>query len=166
MTSTLGEGSMFTVSFPSRADVAAVAGVGVADLAPAPEGGALASVRVLVIADDQDAREMLTITLEQQRATVVSVGSVPDGLAVIDREGRFDVIVASVLHDPPNLRLLDALEGLSSRSGGTAIPAIVITSHEHSQLEARLIAAGYNVRLAKPVTPPALVSAVVDLIAR
>jgi len=94
------------------------------------------------------------------------VGSVADGLALIGSERGFEVIVASVLHESPDLRLLDALDGLSSRPGGTPIPAIVITSHEHSQLEARLIAAGYNVRLARPVSPPALVSAVVDLIGR
>jgi PAS domain S-box-containing protein len=166
VTSTVGEGSIFTVSFPCRADLAPAAGVGVVDLAPTSEGGALATIRVLVIADDPDAREMLTITLEQERATVVSVGSVADGLALIGSERGFEVIVASVLHESPDLRLLDALDGLSSRPGGTPIPAIVITSHEHSQLEARLIAAGYNVRLARPVSAPALVSAVVDLIGR
>jgi PAS domain S-box-containing protein len=166
VTSTPGQGSVFTVSFPSRADLAPVAGVGVADVAPDADGAALAAIRVLVIADDHDARDMLAITLEQQAATVVSVASVADGLAVIANDRRFDVIVASVLHDHPDVRLLDALEMLSTRPGGNAIPAIAITSHQHSELEARLMAAGYDVRLARPVSPPALVSAVLDLVAR
>jgi CheY-like chemotaxis protein len=164
VTSTLGEGSTFLLSFPSRADLADVAGVGVAEVPAALDGNALAGIRALVIADDLDAREMFTIALDQHGATPVGVASVSEAVAVIRGEDPVDVVVSAVCDDD-HASLLGTLQALSAEQGA-AIPAIAITSDAHSALGARLPPEGYDLHMVRPIAPTALISAVLRLVGR
>jgi PAS domain S-box-containing protein len=162
VTSAIGEGSTFTVSFPSRPDLAGVAGVGVADLLRPGGRPLLADIRVLVVADDEDAREMITVALDQQGATVIAVESVERGVHALKGPETPQVVIASVSDVDPGGRLIHALEGLSVHG---RIRAIAVTSAMVPEQKARLLEAGYNAHLSRPLSAAALVSTVRSLAA-
>jgi nitrogen-specific signal transduction histidine kinase/CheY-like chemotaxis protein len=160
--SAIGDGSIFTVSFPTRADLALVAGVAGPDIPMAADGPALANIGVLVVADDEERREILTEALGQHGAAVVTAASVDEALAMMDRPMQPGVLVVSAIGSDPDLVLIGALEKLSRRAG-VRIPAIAVTSNQQPQHKARLLAAGYRAHLTTPLSPAALVSAVRSL---
>jgi CheY-like chemotaxis protein len=160
--SKVGEGSTFTVSFPSRPELVSVAGVGVSNV-PALASGTLTGLRVVVVADDPDVREMLTIPLERYRATVVAAASVAQVLETMDPAERPAAIVVSDGPGDPVSSLVDALEALAAVHGA-GVPAIAVTSDEHPQYPSRLVSAGYRAHLARPVGPAALVAAILSVI--
>jgi PAS domain S-box-containing protein len=160
VTSAVGAGSVFTVTFPSRADMAAVAGVGVAEVHRTPSP-ALANIEVLIVADEDDRREMLAAAVGQHGAAVVAAASVNDALTAI--KGREPgVIIASARGNDSDLSLLRSLESIGKGSG-SRIPAIAITTNHDPQHKARLLAAGYHAHLTMPLSPAALVTAVLSL---
>jgi PAS domain S-box-containing protein len=155
------EGSVFTVTFPSRPDLASAAG------APAEPHVALANVRVLVAGDQAEERDLLTVALGQQGASVTAVGSTAEVQAILDRASRYElphVIVSDVREAADaELALVAALSGRSPERGGS-IPTIAITTYDHAQLKRRVLAAGFHRHLAKPFSPEELAAAVRSLI--
>jgi PAS domain S-box-containing protein len=160
VTSTVGVGSTFTVTFPSRPELDRLAGGG-ADGRP-PANAMLSNIRVLVVADDPDSRDLLTAALDHHGAQVEAVPSAEEGLPLIAASHYPHVLVASVHDADPDAALIRTLETLSA-GAGAMIPAIAVTSKEHPEQTADLLAAGYRIHLAQPLSPPALVSAVLRL---
>jgi CheY-like chemotaxis protein len=160
VTSTVGVGSTFTVTFPSRPELDRLAGGG-ADGRP-PANAMLSNIRVLVVADDPDSRDLLTAALDHHGAQVEAVPSADEGLALIAASHYPHVLVASFHDADPDAALIRALETLST-GAGAMIPAIAVTPKEHPEQTADLLAAGYRIHLAQPLSPPALVSAVLRL---
>src|SRR6185503_5746637 len=91
--SDFGAGSVFTVKFPARPEFAE----GFASLVEA--SSELAGLRVLVVDEAAEGREMLTIALEQHGARVTAVASASEALALLDGMPRLELpqaIVADV----------------------------------------------------------------------
>lgn len=153
------EGSVFTVMFPSRPDLTAAAGA-VEPHVP------LADVRVLVAGDQADERDLLTVALEQQGASVTPVASTADVMALLDNTSRYElphVIVSDVREAADQeLALIVALSGRRPERGGN-IPTVAITTYDHPQLKRRVLAAGFHRHLAKPFSPDELAAAVRSL---
>src|SRR5206468_11896349 len=82
-----GKGSVFTIAFPAGPAPAEGdrAAAGEASAPPWNEGRALAGVRVLVVEDEADTRELLARMLERCGAAVTAVGSAAEALAALDR---------------------------------------------------------------------------------
>jgi PAS domain S-box-containing protein len=161
VTSSPGQGSVFTVTFPSRPEFASAAGLGQA------EGVELANVRILVMDDHIEGRDMLTVALEQHGARVTAVATVADALAILDRASRHELpqaIVCDVREAADaGLSLISALSARPA-DRGRAIPAMAITTYEHPQVKKRVLAAGFHKHLAKPFSPEELAVAVRNLI--
>ena len=125
VSSTQGKGSVFTVTFPSRPELAE------RGEASTPSLITLAGVRVLVVDDQGDGRDMLTAALEQHGAAVTAVATSTEALAVLDRASQYDrpdVIVSDVRDaSDAGLMLIRALSGRSAARGG-AVPTIALTS--------------------------------------
>jgi hypothetical protein len=152
---------VFTVTFPSRPDLASAAG------SSAEPHVALANVRVLVAGEQAEERDLLTVALEQQGASVTPLASTADVQAILDRTSRYElphVIVSDVREAADSeLALVAALSGRSPERGGS-IPTIAITTYDHPQLKRRVLAAGFHRHLAKPFSPEELAAAVRSLI--
>ena len=161
VTSNPREGSVFTVTFPSRPELTATSG------ALAVPHMALANVRVLVAEDQSEERDLLTVALEQQGASVTSAGSTAGVLALLDKLSRYElphVIVSDVREAADgDLALIAAVSQRSPERGGT-IPTIAITTYDHPQLRRRVLASGFHRHLAKPFSPEELAGAVRSLI--
>jgi CheY-like chemotaxis protein len=117
---------------------------------------------VLVVDDEPDAREALRLILEAHGAAVTVAGSVRDAMRMLD-ECVPDVVVSDIhLPDEDGYALVRALRA-SDRL--RRLPAIAVTGFDGPGEGGRAIAAGYQMRLAKPVEPELLVTAISRLAA-
>jgi CheY-like chemotaxis protein len=131
----------------------------------ATELPSLRGVRVLVVDDEPDARELLRRVLEHREASVVVAG---DGLEAINllRQQRPDVIVSDIgMPDLDGYEMIRLVRSLSPDDGGTT-PAIALTAFARSEDRRRAMLAGFQVHIAKPVEPPELVATVASLSGR
>jgi PAS domain S-box-containing protein len=154
-----GRGATFTVTLPT------VVSAGRPETAPlarptAAGGRLLDGVRVLAVEDHADSRELIRAALAERGAEIVVAGSVDDALAVLDRE-PIDVLISDVgmpLRD--GYALVEALRELERARGRRAIPAIALTAYAGRDDRERLLAAGFQVHVAKPIDPDVLVDTV------
>ena len=160
-----GRGSIFTVTLrllPSSTDGASPPSVDDRDRSAEMED--LSGVSVLVVDDDEDAREAMATLLRTCGATVTTAASTREALKVLQRGGKQqDVLVSDIsMPDLDGYTLLRALRARSSR--GTAIPpAIAVTAYARPADRKQALAAGYRLHLSKPVHERALVEAVAEL---
>jgi CheY-like chemotaxis protein len=128
----------------------------------APLGNpSLEGVRVLVVEDQSDARELIERILREQHADVRSAEGVGQALELYARD-RFDVVVSDLAM--PGRDGYELMKELRAR--GETVPAIALSAFARSQDAERVRAAGYQVHLKKPVQPAELAGAVALLAAR
>lgn len=122
----------------------------------------LAGVRVLVVDDEADARDLLTRILEHCGAKVSLASSAAEALQVL-RSTRPDVLVSDIgMPDADGYELIRSVRRLD-RDGLAALPAIALTAFARAEDRKRSLDAGYQVHIPKPVAPAALISAVANL---
>jgi CheY-like chemotaxis protein len=162
----LGKGATFTVRLPLPAiRMAAARGETHATFRsrlPPVTLPALNGVRVLVVDDDADARQAVQIVLEQCEASVVLASSVREAMETLAAE-RPDVVVSDIAM--PHEDGYDLIRHLRGRDNGD-VPAIALTAYGAMEEGARLVEAGYQVHLTKPVAPTELAAAIASLVGR
>ena len=164
----LGRGATFIVRLPILSDrevsTAAVATDVVTQAAPTGHTR-LDGVRVLVVEDDPDGRQLLTILLETAGAMVVSVSSVREALDTLETI-RPDVIVSDIaMADEDGYTLIRRVRAREAERGGT-IPALALTGYVFPEDRARVLAAGFQAHVGKPAQPGEIVTAVASLASR
>jgi signal transduction histidine kinase len=157
-----GRGATFTVALPLRA--ARGDGRLLAPVAPAPEPPApaarLEGLRVLVVDDDPDARDLFTSILAGAGAQVRTAASVPDALTQLGG-CEIDVLLSDIempVHDGYEL-----LRRAREARDGTGLLAVAVTAHARAVDRRRALDAGFDAHLAKPIEPALLVSEVAAL---
>ena len=165
-----GQGATFTIALPTAGADAASPGerapVHVAAASPGIDSGAiLRGVRVLVVDDEPDARELIAEVLEQCNAAVSSAASVREALAEVERL-RPDVVLSDIgMPGEDGYDLIRELRAREKEAGGR-LPALAVTAFASPQDRERALTAGYDVHLPKPVDPPELVEMVAKLTGR
>lgn len=162
-----GRGATFTVTLPiahvePRMDRPAMrdAEARMAALPPSLLNG----VRVLIVDDEPDTREVMASALETRGAIVTAAGSTRDALATLGRSD-FDVLLADVaMPDEDGYELIQTVRSLPA-ARAAAIPAAAVTACASDHDRERALAAGFQMHLAKPVTPDALAHTVATLVA-
>ena len=148
-------GSTFTVALPIRAIAGHAREAGGEDalgsVAPV-EVPKLGGIRVLVVDDQADARELVREALTEFGATVRVVASAQEAIEML-RDWRAHVLVADIgMPEEDGYSLIKRLRTLSPNVGG-AIPAVALTAYAREEDRLRILAAGYQEHLAKPATP-------------
>jgi CheY-like chemotaxis protein len=129
-----------------------------------PSQSSLKSMRVLVVDDEADAREVLAAVLEACGAHVMATGSAADALEVLQRE-RPDVLVPDIeMPAEDGYTLIRKVRSLAADRGGQ-ISAVALTAYASSSDRAKALEAGFNRHVPKPVEPRELIS-VIDLLTR
>ena len=137
----LGRGSTFTVRLPRRATTPAA----VAPTAgPAAEG---TRHRILLIEDNDDAREMLRCTLEMAGHEVYEAA---DGAAGVALAAKVQPSIAIVDLGLPGLDGCDVAREIRRRPGGEAIVLIALSGYGQPDDRRRTDAAGFATHLVKP----------------
>ena len=158
-------GATFTVRIPlaplrSAARVtSASAAIDVERLPP------LTGIRVLVVDDDPDARDLVTAVLGQSGADVVTAASTVEALDALAR-ARPHVLVSDLsMPGDDGYALLQRVRALGLDRDGR-VPAVALTAFARAEDRARALAAGYAVHVSKPVEPAELVEVVARLASR
>ena len=160
-----GRGARFTVRLPVAA---AKEGDMVAEW-PSRSSGAFAQVRelrdvrVLVVDDDEDSRDMLTMVFEQYGAAVERAASAAEALAAIERQ-RPHILLSDVGMPGEDGHSLIRRVRERERQSGLKLPAIALTGYASAEDGARALAAGFQLHIAKPVDPAELLLLVSQLL--
>jgi PAS domain S-box-containing protein len=160
-----GLGARFVVKLPL---VVAKEGTMVAEW-PSRSSGAFARVRelrdirVLVVDDDEDSRDMLTMVFEQYGAAVERAGSAAEALAAIERQ-RPTILLSDVGMPGEDGHALIRRVRDAERVSGGCLPAIALTGYATAEDGARALAAGFQLHIAKPVDPAELLVLVSSLL--
>ncbi len=166
-----GQGATFRVTLPMLGMRGSVLGSrpGAADERPARgRAGALPSldgIRVLVVDDEKDARDVIIAILEQRGARTFEASSVEEALAMIERE-RPDVLVSDIgLPEEDGYSLMRRIRALPRELGG-GIPAAALTAYARTEDRMQALLAGFQIHVPKPVQPAELIAVVSSLAAR
>jgi PAS domain S-box-containing protein len=129
------------------------------DCPPSLEG-----VRLLVVDDEPDTREMLSVVLEECDAEVLAVGSAAEALAAIDGWAPKVLISDIGMPDMDGYELIKRVRERTAK-GDKRIPAIALTAYARAEDRLKALAAGFEMHVTKPVEPAELVM-VVDRLMR
>ena len=155
-----GSGAIFTVKLPLPSNELSLTGV--------PPGPALfeetltevdlKDVRILVVDDELDALDLITIDLAAHGANVRGATSAAEAFQLL-RSGEFDLLISDI--GMPGIDGYGLIKQIRKQEGEKAhIPAIALTAYARTQDRIRALAAGYNTHVAKPVEIRELVTVV------
>jgi light-regulated signal transduction histidine kinase (bacteriophytochrome)/CheY-like chemotaxis protein len=122
----------------------------------------LSGLRMLVVDDEPDARELVTTLLEGNGVEVTAAGSAPEALQLIPRILP-DILISDI--GMPNMdgyELVQKLRRLPSAQGGRTV-AVALTAFARSEDRSRAFLSGFDMYLPKPVDPAELMALVVNL---
>jgi PAS domain S-box-containing protein len=165
-----GCGATFIVSLPIKAKSIEEDSDDAHEIKPATlvtTNGArrLEDVRVLIVEDDADARELLSVALVREGARVTGVASVEEALAAYDR-AAFDAMISDI--GMPNRDGYELMREIRRREREQAdrrtLPAVALTAYARPEDNQNALAAGYNLHLAKPIEPLNLIDIVSKLL--
>jgi signal transduction histidine kinase/CheY-like chemotaxis protein len=154
-----GQGSTFRVTLPlAEATAVATRRSGAASSRwPGPRVD-LNGVTVLVLEDEPDARDLLSVILEVSGAHVTAVESGAAALEAVARS-RPDVVISDIV--------MPGIDGYAFmrklRQSPHPPPVIALTAYGTPERPEAMLREGFRIFLSKPVDPPALVGAVANL---
>jgi PAS domain S-box-containing protein len=124
----------------------------------------LEGMRVIAIDDEEDARNLMKVILEEQGAIVTTAASASDAMLALERD-KPDLIVSDIsMPDEDGYTFIRKLRARGMEHGG-AIPAIALTAFARPEDQAHALAAGFQIHLSKPIDPARLVSSVARMLA-
>ena len=141
----LGQGSVFTLTLPLLGIAARAPAAAAAPQQPRTPGH---SQRILLVEDNLDANETLSMFLRSEGHIVVSAFDGPSGLASA-RSDAFDVLICDI--GLPGMNGYDLIRSLHATGAGHVPFAIALSGYGQAEDQARAIAAGFEQYLVKPV---------------
>jgi signal transduction histidine kinase/ActR/RegA family two-component response regulator len=122
----------------------------------------LVGARVLLVDDDDDARDFLATALVGAGADVRAVPSACTALEAL-RAWRADVIVSDIaMPEVDGYAFIRRVRAMSNQDGGRT-PAVALTALARPKDRLRALSAGFQTHMPKPVDPNELVLAVASL---
>jgi signal transduction histidine kinase/CheY-like chemotaxis protein len=153
-TVTLGLGSE-SLEVPS---VRSLAGARTSDGSSSP----LRGLSMLIIEDDPDSREMLSVLLENAGAVPVAAATVTEALRLLG-DLEIDVVLSDIgMPERDGFDLIRALRSFPNPRVRNA-PALAVTAFARAEDRRRILAAGFDAHVTKPVEPLELFRAVADV---
>ena len=155
-----GRGASFAVRLPRSTE--SVEMPKRAAISSQPTSASLRGMRVLVVDDDPDAREIASAVLTNFEAEVVAVGSVGEALDRLPA-ARPDVLVCDIgMPERDGYSLIESVRSLPHAEGGD-VPAVALTAYTRPADRSRALAAGFDEHLGKPLDVAKLVRVVASL---
>ncbi len=122
--------------------------------------GRLSNIKILVVEDDEDARDLLVTVLTQQGAKVSQAGNASEALSLVT-QSLPDVMLSDIgLPGEDGYELMRAVRARGIMPD--ILPAIALTAYSRREDQRLALQAGFQAHVAKPVEPAILVAAVAD----
>lgn len=155
----IGQGATFTVTLPLMSD----SPTKTQKSSPEDEGLDLTDVAVLLVEDEVDTLDLLTIILESYGARVEGVTSANEALSVFS-QGQPDVLISDIgMPGMDGYELIRQVRELPPDRGGL-VPAIALTAYAGETDYEQALSAGFNRHLSKPIEPDQIVDAIANLV--
>jgi len=159
-----GKGATFTVRIPAEPERRTAPVQPLRDGVRKTDTTVLAGIRVLVVDDESDARDVMAKALEARGAQVTTADSAADGFArVVD--GDVDVLLSDIAMPFEDGYSLMRRIRAHADARVSSIPAIAVTAAARREEQDRALAAGFHVHLAKPIEPADLARSVKQVLA-
>jgi PAS domain S-box-containing protein len=163
-----GKGATFSVRLPlisaRRPEDRTAPDAAEADAAgrQAPQLGGL---RVLLVDDDLEGLEAMTVVLQKRGAQVIAASSAEEALEALGREHP-DVLLSDIeMPGEDGHALIRKVRALPPDRGGD-IPAAALTAYARGEDRQKALLAGFQVHVAKPVQPEELTAIIAELAGR
>ena len=132
---------------------------------PPGDPPSLRGIKVLVIDDEPDTREILKTMIEEFGAQVKTCESGPVALTTLD-DWRPEVIVSDIeMPGEDGYQMMQQIRRLAPERGGRTA-AVALTAYARPDDRMRALAAGYQMHLAKPADPIELAIVIASLAGR
>ena len=159
-----GQGAAFTVELPvmlGRA-VPAIESAAQAYRLGLETTSSLRGIRILVVDDDADAREMLQVALRQFDAEVRVAGSADEALDALAADAP-DVLVSDI--EMPENSGYDLIRRVRHHESShlQRLPAVALTAYARTEDRVKALLAGFQTHVPKPVEPAELVTVIASL---
>ncbi|MBH8553863.1 PAS domain S-box protein [Nostocaceae cyanobacterium CENA357] len=123
----------------------------------------LAGIRILVVDDDADIRELSAFILTQAGAQVTTAASAVQALVLLNQSVP-DLLLCDIgMPEMDGYALIRQIRKWSHKQGGT-LPAIALTAYAGEINQQQALTAGFQMHIPKPVEPEMLMQAIVQLL--
>jgi signal transduction histidine kinase/DNA-binding response OmpR family regulator len=163
----VGKGSTFTVNLPlingdrERSEVKSAHQLSVDDGTP-PAYSSLDGLRVLVVDDELDTRDLVAAVLARSGAEVQTAATASDAIEALENWIP-DVLVSDIgMPGEDGHTLIKRVRELDAKQPGW-IPALALTAYASVEDRMRALSAGFQMHMAKPLDPAELVAAIASL---
>jgi PAS domain S-box-containing protein len=120
----------------------------------------LAGVKVLVVDDDPDSSEIVSRILRRNQAEVCAAASMNQALEALDNFSP-DVLLTDI--SMPEHDGFELLAKVRANPNGRDLPAVALTALARSEDRTRVLRAGFQMHVGKPVAAPELIAIVKNL---
>jgi PAS domain S-box-containing protein len=164
------QGANFTVRLPLAAAGAAkfpraAQAMRFSQDSPQNHTSSLEGLRVLLVDDEMDGRELVTIMLEQNGVQVKAAASADEALQTF-AEWRPDILVSDIgMPEEDGYSLIRKVRALPLEQGGN-VPAAALTGFVGKEDYLKALSAGYHSHIKKPVELEELIAVVASLTGR
>ena len=167
-----GKGATFTINLP----FVSVVGNQKEESEPAPPANpevvttfdglpSLQGLKVLVVDDEADTRELICEVLKEVGSEVITCRSVEEALVALEKH-KPDILISDLgMPEEDGYSLISKIRALSSEQGGH-IPAAALTAYARAEDRMRVLRSGFQFHLPKPVDSAELVTVVASLAGR
>jgi CheY-like chemotaxis protein len=125
----------------------------------------LAGLRILLVDDEADAREMVAAILSEAGAEVITASGAREAFELMAQR-KPDALISDIgMPGEDGYELIRKVRTLSAEQGGQ-VPAIALTAYARTQDRLKVLSAGYQMHVPKPVEPVELATVVASLTKR
>lgn len=162
-----GHGATFTVTLPTATSLLPADRTARSNRQLATDGSLHApdhirGLRVLVVDDDDDARDLVAAVLEDCGCRVTAVSSVAAALQTFADDPP-DLLLSDIgMPHEDGYDLIRKVRSLPRDLGGD-VPAAALTAYARAEDRQKLLNAGYSIHVPKPIEPAELVAVVATL---
>lgn len=122
----------------------------------------LEGIEILIVDDDRDNLDFLTMALECDRASVIAASSAIEALSLFE-EFSPDILISDIaMPDMDGLTLMKSIRSRSPERGGKT-PAIALSAYAREIDRERAISAGFQAHVSKPVNISFLTTTILEL---
>ncbi|HEY6562552.1 MAG TPA: ATP-binding protein [Polyangiaceae bacterium] len=163
----LGRGATFAVKFPIaplRTSISRPPALHMAADPSAPCPPELDGMHVLVLDDEEDARELIAALLSRCNVRVSTAANVQDALRIVEAELPTVVVSDIGMPEEDGYSFIRKLRSLPPSNGGNT-PAVALTAYARTEERTKTLVAGFNMHVSKPVEPMELLAVLASLTA-
>lgn len=123
----------------------------------------LDGVRILLVEDNRDTREIVQVILEESQAQVTATASVTEAMEYL-QQANFHILVSDIaMPEKDGYQLIRTIRELEKQQGGQ-IPAIALTAYAREEDRLQALQAGFHLHIAKPAKAAELITAIAKLL--